>query len=332
MKCPACGGISKRLVESEKILFRKESFRIQKQFFKCQQCNEQFTTEELDSVNISQVYNQYREKYQIPFPEQLREIRIKYGITPTKMAEVLGFGTNVYRNYERGEVPNLSNGTLLNLILNPKEFKSIIANKKNIFISRKFEGLIIHLEKLIDKENKNDIFIKSLPGQTLIPDEFTGYRKPSLEKFGNVVLYYLERCNNLFKVKLNKLLYYADFLHYKQTGYSITGCNYHAIQMGPVPYRYDLAFDLLQENNFIDYKLADINDSLVEQPVPLKKFDNDLFSESERHTLELILEYFNDMSTEKIVEMSHKEKGWLEQNKNKGIISYQKYAFELSIE
>ena len=46
------------------------------------------------------------------------------------------------------------------------------------------------------------------------PDEFSGYRRLDLDKFFNVVLYFCK--DGDFKTKINKLLFYADFLHFKQ--------------------------------------------------------------------------------------------------------------------
>lgn len=331
MNCPFCNSKATKMLEQTKITFRKEDFKIQKQFYKCDKCKNQFTTNDLDEVNINQVYNQYRIKYQIPFPEQLKHVRKNYGLTATKMAQILGFGVNVYRNYEKGEIPNQSNGTLLKMILDAKEFYKIVQNKENILRAKDFNKLRAHLEKIIQEKTLNSSSVKYLEKNALIPDEYSGYKNPSLEKVGNVVLYFLEKCDNLFTVKLNKLLFYADFLNFKLTGYSITGLCYQAVQMGPVPHRYDLMYNLLLEENFIEYDLADINDNLVEQPKPLKNFNNSVISEKELHTLEKVIRQFKDMSTGEIVDLSHKEKGWIDQNRIKGLISYQKYGFEISI-
>ena len=87
-KCVKNGGDSKNQLQERR-------FKVHKQFYECVDCKERFTTEELDNVNIKQVYNQYREKYNIPFPEQLIKARESYGLSAAKMAEVLGFGTNI---------------------------------------------------------------------------------------------------------------------------------------------------------------------------------------------------------------------------------------------
>ena len=331
MKCSFCEGVAVLKIEPTKITFRKEDFNIQKQFYKCNDCKVQFTTDNLDEVNINQVYNQYREKYQIPFPKQLIKIRDRYGLSASKMAEVLGFGVNVYRNYESGEIPNVSNGTLLNLIRMPEEFKKVVLNKKKVFTEKQFNKLIDNLDKLIEMERSKNYLDKFLLDENSIPNEFSGFSSPLIEKYANMILFFLENNNNLFKVKLNKLLFYTDFYHFKKTGYSISGYKYQAIQNGPVPYRYDLIYDYLWQNEFIQYELVEINDNLVEQPVPLKKFNEDCFEKSELDALKTIHETFKKLTRKELVDLSHQEKAWEEQIKHKGVISYLKYAFNLSL-
>lgn len=331
MKCAFCCGNALQMVELIKISYRKEDFKVHKKYYKCQNCKEQFTTDELDNVNINQVYDQYREKYNIPFPEQLIKARESYGLSAAKMAGVLGFGTNIYRNYENGEVPNLSNGTLLNIAMQPKEFLKIVESKDSLFTKRQFEKTIQNIEKLVLADDNTNYLKKLLWDDRKTPNELSGYSMPSFEKFANIVLFYLEANENIFKVKMNKLLYYTDFLHFKRFGHSISGYMYQAVQMGPVPFRYDAIYDLLTYENFIDFVFADVKSSQVDKPVPLKKFDKTLFTPGEIEVMDEIFKRFNKINTGELIELSHNEKGWIEENKKKGLISYQKYGYELSI-
>ena len=41
---------------------------------------EMWTTTELDEANINQVYNQYRKRHGIPFPDEIIELRKHYGV------------------------------------------------------------------------------------------------------------------------------------------------------------------------------------------------------------------------------------------------------------
>ena len=55
------------------------------------------------------------------------------------------------------------------------------------------------------------------------------------EKLVQCVVFFAGSVRKLGKVKLFKLLYFLDFQHYRETGRSVTGMDYYAWQMGPVP-------------------------------------------------------------------------------------------------
>ena len=64
-----------------------------------------------------------------------------------------------------------------------------------------------------------------------------GNTRLSLDKVVDVIRYYAssEHITNLYKVKLMKLMWYADALSYKKRGFEITGLVYQAMPMGAVP-------------------------------------------------------------------------------------------------
>ena len=58
------------------------------------------------------------------------------------------------------------------------------------------------------------------------------------EKFGNLILYVAERSEHddrFGAVKLNKIMYYADFTAYWKLGRPITGATYQRLDEGPLP-------------------------------------------------------------------------------------------------
>ena len=81
--------------------YRKEIFTIYEFYYKCEITGNEFTTPEIGDINMFQIYNQYRERKNILFPEQIKQMREKYGLSAAKMSEVLGFGVNTYSNYEK---------------------------------------------------------------------------------------------------------------------------------------------------------------------------------------------------------------------------------------
>lgn len=117
MKSPITGKEMRLHEEKSKLVFRKEEFEYNHRCYYCADSGETFTTTELDAFNLNQVYNKYREKHNIPFPEQIQGLREKYNLSAARMSKILGFGVNSYRNYESGEVPSISNANLINTIL-----------------------------------------------------------------------------------------------------------------------------------------------------------------------------------------------------------------------
>ena len=96
-----------------------------------------------------------------------------------------------YKNYENDEVPSHSNGKLIQLANDPRKFKELVeisealeANTKSKIL-KKIDSLI----QLI----KNDPFATKLESYLLdgnLPDEYSGYKQPSLSKLTEMVVYF----------------------------------------------------------------------------------------------------------------------------------------------
>jgi putative zinc finger/helix-turn-helix YgiT family protein len=110
--------------ERRALVFRKETFEIVFHYYKCEDSGEQFTTTSTDDVNMNQLYNQYRDKFNIPFPDEIQSIREKYELSASKMSAILGFGTNSYRQYEAGEMPSISNARLIQMVTTLKNLST----------------------------------------------------------------------------------------------------------------------------------------------------------------------------------------------------------------
>lgn len=164
------------------------------------------------------------------------------------------------------------------------------------------------------------------------PEQFTGYRKPEPAKIANLVTYYIQHSKPDFndKLKLNKQLFFTDFTHYKNHGTSISGLSYRAIKYGPVPANYDNIYTYLENEQLVNSQFLKLpNGGAREVFVSEADYDENLFTEQEKRTIETISEEFANISTWDIVELSHQEKSWKKLEANRELISYQDYAFEL---
>lgn len=333
MKSPITGKDMVLQKESRSLEFRKESFPVIYHYYFCEESNEQFTTTDIDELNMIQLYNQYREKFHLPFPDEIKSIRKKYGLPANKMSEILGFGINSYRNYENGEVPNQANARLIQIAKDPNKFKDLV-KLSDVLNDKRRDKLISKINELIEIQNAS-LFSFEFQDYLLgdhISDEFSGYRKPSLEKLTEIVVYFSEKLNP-WKTKLNKLLFYADFLHYKKTCFSMSGARYRAINMGPVPNNFNSIFEYMVNNDDIYVKITEFLNGEGEQFKPSKnrQFNHELFTELELEVLDELTIKFKDASTTEMIDISHQEKGWKENEKEHKMISYKNYAFDLSI-
>ena len=248
------------------------------------------------------------------------------------MSEILGFGTNSYRQYESGEVPSQSNARLIQLADDPHEFKKLVDLCNTL--ETKVKDKLLHKIQIVLEEQKTTKFEKQLENyffEACLPNTFTGYKMPGLHKFTEMVVFFTARLQP-WKTKLNKLLFYADFVMYKQSGFSISGVQYRAIPMGPVPNNFNSLFEYLAKNDDVEIFYTTFPDGGTgEQFIPNaeRKFNSELFAEDEIVIMENIAERFKNTSTNEIIEISHNEKAWKENKDEKKLIDY-KYSFDLN--
>ena len=105
--------------------YRGEIFTYTAHYYYCEASGERFTTTSSDTEDMEQVFRQYRQRHNIPSPDEIRSIRMKYGISASRMSRILGLGANQYRLYEAGEMPSLSNARLIQLVAIEENFKSL---------------------------------------------------------------------------------------------------------------------------------------------------------------------------------------------------------------
>ena len=330
--CAYCDGQAQLQRKERDLNFRKEVFKVVEHFYKCNICKEEFTTTETDTVTLLQAHNQYREKYFIPFADEIIAIREKYELSAAKMSEVLRLGVNGYGNYEKGEIPVPSIANLISTANNPNEFKKMLEKAKHEFTENTYNKTSKHINSLIEKENTSEPFYVKL-NQFTEPSRYTGFKKPNKNKIASVLILFINKCNVEFndRLKLNKLLFYADFVNYKFTGYSITGLTYRAIDYGPVPTFYDNIYTYFENENIIASQwIKDKNGAAKETFVTETEFDANLFTNEEKLILDSIAETFKNTTSWDLVDLSHKEKSWIDLHDVREIINYQQYAFSLS--
>ncbi len=323
MQSPITGKEMKLLVRPSKLTIRKETFPVMYHVWVCQDSGEEFEDERQIDLNIRQATDQYRSKHNLPFPEEIKAIREQYDISAAKMSEVLRFGINQYKQYENGELPSESNASLIFLARNPKDFCQLV----------EFSGL--------DPEEKGRLVEKALKILESHPNwrefEYTthllmgedpptlerGFKRPDLNRIGIMMQFFAEKMTP-YKTQLNKLLFYADFLHFKKNGRSISGSKYRAIGMGPVPDNFDGLFQYAENAGFVRMEHHEYpNGSIGTQFFPGKALSGQgEIQASEQEALQAVFERFKKVKSKDIIQISHEEEAWKKNAPNRAIISY----------
>ena len=131
----------------------------------------------------------------------------------------------------------------------------------------------------------------------------------SREKLIQVVTFFALNVRKLGKVKLFKLLYFADFMHYKETGRPVTDLQYFAWEKGPVPV--SLFEELSAPRDDWKGKVAFNEISTARGPMlsvnAITTFDPSHFSRRELRLLSDLATEFKDATADQMIEQTHLE-------------------------
>ena len=149
----------------------------------------------------------------------------------------------------------------------------------------------------------------------------------SLDKVVDVIRYFASSKNvtNLYKVKLMKLMWYADALAYKKRGFAITGLVYQALPMGAVPVGHGSIIDLKD----VPCEEVDIGETSAYHFSLTGEKNFSALSKEEKDILDFVIEKLGKMSKNEIIDFMHKERAYVE-TAPRDVIQF-KYAEYLQI-
>jgi len=134
------------------------------------------------------------------------------------------------------------------------------------------------------------------------------------KRLAELILYISQRCATDKKfgfTKLNKILYFSDFIAYGKLGKSITGVEYQRLEHGPAPRRLVPVRERMIENKeLVVQSVALLGGKIQHRTVNLREPDLDMFTGSEINIVNQIIEVLADCDAETVSELSHQEVGW----------------------
>ena len=131
----------------------------------------------------------------------------------------------------------------------------------------------------------------------------SGGRTFAFKKLGSMVDYIASRGHSISRTKLNKLLFYSDFVNYFLHGESITGSRYVHLHYGPVAEHYRETLEIMEDEAALRLVNVRGHDELVAVGDKSLKFLTIL----NVATINWVLGNFGKMSAQEISDYSHRE-------------------------
>ena len=295
--------------EKETIEVRGEPIEVDAEFYVCGECGESFeNTRDADSLELA--YQEYRRRHHMLQPNEIREWRKEYGLTQKELSQILGWGGATLSRYENGALQDDAHEKVLRLAKEPHNLRKLLEETPDALSAEKKERLI---KELTEAEEESCSFGRMFEERfgNYEADILSGYKKFDLNKFYNAILFFC-RDGGQLKTKLNKLIFYADFKHFKEYTVSLTGLRYVHLPFGPVPDGYDFFYAELVREGLLKLDEVFVGQYIGENYSANKEADFSCFTDSEIKILSEVKEVFNKYSATDIKDYSHKESAYSE--------------------
>lgn len=331
--CPICEKEHEfKIVENPiKLSIKNEEVECLQKFYVCCETGEQieFENGKLANENLLALRDAYREKHNLMTSKQIRNLREKYGLTQSELANILDWGEITITRYETKQIQDEAHNDILFLLdSDPKEVFDRLQIHIDDFSKERYEYLKEIVIKQIQttgiRNTKRKLLKEMYAGFDSKTDK-NGNKLLDIDKIVDMVSYFAIFVPNLYKVKLMKLLWYADMLAFQKNGEAMSGLVYLHEPLGALPHGHEEILALSEINvveKFFDYDKFAIC-------ITSNKLLKDLnLTCEEKNILDIVISKFKNFSSTNISEYMHKESAYTNTSKNQ-IISYN-YANELN--
>ena len=298
---------------------RGDQFLIKERWPVCPHCDQKIGNAAFAEENFRKLYDAYREKHHIPSAEEIRSLRKRLGLTQSQFADLLGIGVASLQRYEKGSLPTDAHARILRHASNPMFLKEYIfdldddENDTFRMVSAKIED---YCKKAIESDNYLQIVWSVVP---LMPNDYNGNISFNIDRFRELLIYFAQNIKELFRTKLNKVLFYADFSMHRYYGQGITGLRYAHADYGPVPDKYEIVIAPFIDEITLHYEDIFENAQILRA---LREPDMTFFSSDEMSQLQQVVDFINSFkTTTDLVAYTHEEDAWKRTSSGE-IISY----------
>ncbi|MBQ9155258.1 MAG: DUF4065 domain-containing protein [Eubacterium sp.] len=301
-----------RIEVIETNIFKETAVEYRAEYFYCNRADDTYADELQLSLNDISMKNAYRKKKGLLTSYEIAAIRGKYNISQSDLCLLLGWGGKTITRYESHQVQDIAHDTILRkLDSDPEWFLQLLQKGRDslspVAYAKYADAGTAFFEKNQDKYLRRAIMSKY--ARFLNNVEATGAKTLSLDTVIDMIHYYANSTavTMLFRVKLMKLLWYADALSYKRHRHSISGLVYLALPMGAVPIAYESIVGL----NSINCEEIEVGDGTAYRFLPVEDKNYPNLTLEDMEILDTVIQRFGKVSKNEIVRTMHKEDAYI---------------------
>ncbi len=134
----------------------------------------------------------------------------------------------------------------------------------------------------------------------------------STDKLRELILYVADKCEDdrtFGAVKLNKILFYADFISFAEYGEPITGVKYRKFQQGPVPTILKRVRFEMEESGEVVVRKKSYHGRMQHRLIPLRPPNFDLLRARDIALVDDVIQMLWNCSAQEVSELSH-DRAW----------------------
>ena len=289
----------------------------------CPACGAVIADSRIEEQNLAAAYSAYRTANRLLSPEEIGEIRDRYGLSLRDFSRFLGFGEQTVARYESGALQDEAHDGMMRLAETPAG-ASLLLRIRRDQLPERIVGAVERFIASQEPDRFQTVDLSWPPIDAYTPSRANGYRAFDWARVGAAVVALARRCGNLYKTKLQKAMFFLDFYCFGLTSASLTGIEYAHADYGPVINDKDTLLYALQQQG----KIALVPNGWGEIVTPLAGSE-DVFDKKELEYIDLIARFVDTFETaSEISEFSHDLAAWKETRSGE-VIDYPKYAKEV---
>ncbi len=293
---------------TETEIFKNEDVSFTATYEYCSNTDEYLETEEMIKANSLAMKDAYRGKVGLLTSAEIVVLRGKYDVSQKDFSEILDWGRATITRYENHQVQDRAHDDVLRKIdYDPKWFLEMLKRAKERITDKAFIKSY-HKASEQYKKKQNQYLMDSIQAiyADIEDEELTGRAVLNLNKVVEMINYLASRVTNLHKVKLMKMLWYSDSLHYKREGRAISGLAYSALPMGAVPEGYEQIVLL----DGVKYDTVWYGENVGYRFKTSPGFEIRELTRSEVEALDDVIQQLGNLNTDEIVHKMHGEEAY----------------------